>query len=220
MDGRISLSMYIIAPPAHMPRWGRDRSGSYGSGAGQDALLGVDFDDVADFVAGEFFEDDAAFVAAGDFAYVVFTTAQRGNFAVIDFFFFAHDSCLRGTCNFAVQDSAAGYDCAFACFEDLLHLFLSLDNLAVGGFQHACQGGLDIVYQLINDIIVADFDTFFLCQALRSPVSLDAEADNDGVGGTRQVYVGLVDVADTLVYQAYLEILVTELGERILDSFG
>ncbi len=97
---------------------------------------------------------------------------------------------------------------------------MSLDDLAVGGFQHARQGGLDIVYQLINDIIVADFDTFFLCQALRSPVGLDAEADNDGVGGTRQVYIGLVDVTDTLVYQAYLEILVTELGECILDSFG
>src|SRR5260221_13470642 len=207
MDGRISLSMCIIAPPAHMPRWGRNRSGSYGSGTGKDALLGVDFDDVADFVGGEIFEHDAAFVAAGDFAYVVFTTAQRGNFAVIGFFFFAHDSCLRGTCNFAVQDAAAGDDCAFACLEDLLHLGVSLDDLAVGGFQHARQGGLDIVYQLINDIIVADFDTFFLCQALRSPVGLDAEADNDGVGGTRQGYIGLCDVTDTLWNQSYFHVL-------------
>ncbi len=97
---------------------------------------------------------------------------------------------------------------------------MSLDDLAVSRFQHTCQSSLDIIKQLINDIIVADFDIFFLCQALGCPISFDIEADNNGLGSSRQVYIGLVDVTDTFVNQANLHILIANFTERVFNGFG
>src|SRR6266849_7962379 len=96
---------------------------------------------------------------------------------------------------------------------------MTLDNFTVYWFQHACKGSLDIVGQLIDDIVVTDFDVFLLRQALCGSISFDIEADNDSIGSSCQVYISFADIADTLVNQANLDVLFAYFTKGILDSF-
>src|SRR2546421_1257152 len=185
-----------------------------------DALLVIRFNHIANFKVGEIFEDDAAFVAGRNLAHIVFAAPQRGDFAVVDTLFLAHDARLRRAGDFAISDATTGNDDVFPGLEYLLDLGMALDHLAVGRFQHTGQRGLDVVGQLINDIVVANIDAFFLRQALSRSIGFDVEANDYSIGCSGQVDIGLADVSNTLVDQAYLEIFIADFGERVFDGLG
>src|SRR5260221_6880299 len=97
---------------------------------------------------------------------------------------------------------------------------MSFDHLAEGRFQHTNEGGLYIICQLVDDVVVANIYALFLSLALGSPVSFDVEADNDGFGGRSQVYVGFTDITYSFVDQAHLDVFFAKLGERVFDGLG
>jgi len=94
------------------------------------------------------------------------------------------------------------------------------NDLAVRRFQHTGESGLNIVDELIDDIVVADIDAFFLRQAQSSPIGLDVKADDDGSRGGSEVNVGFVDVPDAFVNKAYLDILLANFRQCIFDGLS
>src|ERR1700682_4738691 len=113
-----------------------------------DALLVIGFDQIAHFEGVEFFENDAAFVATGNFAHIVFAASQRSDFAIEDQLLVACHTRLRRARDLAIQHATPGNHEILACLEDLLYLGMSFDDFAIGRLQHTCQRGLNIIKQL------------------------------------------------------------------------
>src|SRR5437588_10371934 len=93
-----SLSSAVINSPSFSCLCGFDILRSW-----FDALLVIRLDNITDLKFVEVFEDDTAFVAAGDLAHIVFAAPQRGDFAVKDALFLAHHACPRGAGDFAIS---------------------------------------------------------------------------------------------------------------------
>src|SRR6266496_468636 len=183
-----------------------------------DALLCVCFDDITDFKVVEIFEDDTAFVASGDLAYVVFATAQGTDLTIEDFCILTQDACLGRACDFAVGDTTASNDQIFPGLEGLHYFGVAFDYLVVGRFQHAGEGGLNIINELVNDIVVANIDAFFLRLALCCSVGFDVEANDDSARGRGKVNIGFVDVANAFVDEAYFNIFFTDFCQSVFDG--
>src|SRR5579864_4503922 len=73
-----------------------------------DALFVVGFDQITHFKSVEVFENDAAFVATGDFAHIVFAAPQRSDFSVEDQFFAACHTRLGRARDLAIENAATG----------------------------------------------------------------------------------------------------------------
>src|SRR5579883_2057292 len=116
-----------IAAKDRLSAKGTLRMGEFGG----DGFDGVGFDDVADFkvlVAGDL---EAALVAFGDFADIVFEAAERFEFAFEDDRLIAQDADFAAARDLAVFDVAAGDGADLADLEDLAHFGVSERDLAL-----------------------------------------------------------------------------------------
>ena len=106
-------------------------------------------------------EADAAFVAGRDLADVVLEATQRGDAVggdelavAIDAGTAAHDA--------TVGHVAAGDGLAAPDAEDLAHLGTALDGLDDLWLEHAGEGGLHVLGELVDDVVEADLDALGL----------------------------------------------------------
>ena len=112
-----------------------------------------------------------------------------------------------------IGPSGCGKSTLFRCLN-------RLNDLVEGWFQHTRKGGLNIIDQPINDIVIANIDAFFLRLALSGSISFDIKADDDSSRCSGQVNISFVDIADTFMNEAYFDILFSDLGQCIFDRFG
>src|SRR5690606_34820189 len=69
----------------------------------------------------------------------------------------------------------------------------------------------------VDDVVVAQVQTFLLDDLARTGVGTHVEAEQHGVGGQRQVGVALGDAADAAGDHAYLDLFVAQLGQGTLQ---
>ncbi len=113
----------------------------------------------------------------------------------------------------AVGHATAGDDQLATRLEDLHDLGVAVHLLLVDRLQQTLEGGLDVLDELVDDIVGADVHAFDLRHPLGGAVHLDVEGDDDRLRRRRQVDVGLADVADRVVNQAHLQVLVADARE-------
>ena len=80
--------------------------------------------------------------------------------------------------------------------EHLADLDVPVQLLADFRLEHARERLLQVVEDLVNDAVGADFDVPLLGHRPRRFVGDDVEADDDGIGCIRQLDVALGDAAD------------------------
>ena len=117
----------------------------------------------------------------------------------------------------AVRDEAAGDDRALADPEDLADLGPTLDHLHHLRLEHALQGRVDVVRELVDDVVEPDVDALGLGGAAGGVGDLGVEPDDDRVRrrGEHDVVVG--DVAGALVEDVDPHLVRGQLLEGVVD---
>src|SRR4051812_1453009 len=158
-------------------------------------LLREALDDVALFEVVVPGEADAALEVRGDLAHVVPEAAERVDpVGRHDLPGTPHPGAARPD-NPAVGDEAAGDDGALADPEDLPDLGAALDDLHHLRLEHALEGGVDVVRQLVDDVVQPDVDTLGLGTAPGGVRDPGVEPDHDRVRRRGQHDVVVGDVA-------------------------
>ena len=111
-------------------------------------------------------EADAALVAGGDLAHVVAEAAQRVDAVRGDELAVAVDPCAAAD-DAAIGDVAAGDDLDLAHAEDLAHFGATLDDLHDLRLEHALEGSLHLLGELVDDVVDADLDALGLRRPAR-----------------------------------------------------
>src|SRR6478736_2001131 len=214
------------APPADLTDRSRVRRAasptqSVGPAASRPRLLShlIGRDEVLDLEVVERPQVDAALEALADLGDVVLEPAQAGDLDVL-----GHDDPVAGdprpgaTPDLATAHDRAGDVAELAAAEDLADLRGAELDLLVLRLEHALEGLLDLVDRLVDDRVVADLDTLALGDLGVLALGPDVEADDDGVGGHREVDVVERDRADAAVDDAQVDLVAhVDLEQGVLE---
>src|SRR6185503_16732175 len=102
--------------------------------------------------------------------------------------------------------------------DDLADLGTTLDDLDLLRLEHAREGLLDVVGELVDDVVHPDVDLLGLRRAPGRVADRRVEADDDRVGGGREQDVVVADLAGALVQDVELDLLGRELAEGVGDG--
>ena len=84
--------------------------------------------------------------------------------------------------------------------------------------EHALERRLDLLDRLVDDRVVADLDALAVGDLGVLALGPDVEADDDGVGGHREVDVVLRDRTDTAVDDPQVDLVAhVDLEQRVLE---
>src|SRR5690606_22483247 len=119
--------------------------------------------------------------------------------AVVDDGVVAQHAYLRTALDQAFLDVAASNGSELGHPEHLPDLDQTDDALAPLRRQHAGQGRLHVVDNLVDDVVVADIDPEGFGNLARTRVGTHVETDDDRTRGLRQVHVGLGNAANATV---------------------
>src|SRR6478609_8271179 len=162
---------------------------------------------------------DAALEALADLGDVVLETAQPGDLDVL-----RHDDPVAGeprpgaALDLAAADDRAGDVAELAAPEDLADLCGAQLDLLELRLEHALEGLLDLVDRLVDDRVVADLDALALGDLGVLALGPDVEADDDGVGGHREVDVVQRDRTDTAVDDPQVDLVAdVDLQQGVLE---
>src|SRR4051794_31218411 len=164
-------------------------------------------------------DHQTALEALADLGDVVLLTPQRRQVGALD-----HDGAVADQTHLGVApqqaagDHAAGDVADLGAAEDRADLRLAQGRLLELRLEHAPEGRLDLLDRLVDDRVVADLDALLLGHLRRLALRTDVEADDDRVGGGREVHVGLGDRTDTAVDDPQADLVAdVDLGERVLE---
>src|SRR5262249_40157174 len=147
----------------------------------------------------ETIQADPAFQTLADFPRVVLGALQRGDAVFVQNPLIAHDADLAGALDHAVEHPATGDAAETADVERLQDHPPPRCSLDFLGRQEPFQGLLDVVGDLVNDPVRADFDSFAVGQLLGPVFGDDVEGHDDGPRGAGQIHVAFVHPAHPLV---------------------
>ena len=139
----------------------------------------VNFDFVVDQEVGEVVEADAAFEARLHLLHVVFEAAQTRDFPVVDEVAVAPDPCLGADPDRTGFNHAAADFRPLREFDDLQDLRFADRFLALFRLEFAGERIGDVLEQLVDDAVQADFDLLLLRQLVHARIDPDVEADHD-----------------------------------------
>src|SRR5262249_19097334 len=165
-------------------RWLIGRRPSAGHAA--DGLVREALDDVALDEVVEPGEADAALEVLGHFADVVPEPPERLDPVGLDDLAAPPDARAAIADDAPIGDVAPGDHRALADAEDLADLRAALDHLDHLGLEHALEGRVDVVGELVDDVVDADVDPLALRRAARGLGDRGVEADDDRVRRRRQ----------------------------------
>src|SRR6478752_3352284 len=162
---------------------------------------------------------DAAFEALADLGDVVLEPAERIDLqVVVEHHTTAQQPGPGIPADLPGPHDAAGDVAELGRPEDLPDLRRTGLHLLELGLEQTLERLLDLVDGLVDDRVVADVDTLAVGQLLHPAHRLDVEADDDGVGGGRQVDVVLGDAADPAVHHPQVDLLAhVQLDQRVLQ---
>src|SRR2546423_2242297 len=177
-------------------------------------------DDVLFLDVVEVSEIDTALEAFADLRDVVLLPPQTLDGEVVGHHGAAPDEARLGVpADQAAADDTAGDVADLAGAEDRADLGGAELHFLVLRLQHALQGRLDLLDRLVDDRVEADLDALAVGLGLGPAVGPDVEAEDDRVGGHRQVHVGLGDGADAAVHDAQVHLLAdVQLEQRVLQG--
>jgi hypothetical protein len=184
----------------------------------RDGLEQVALDDVAHLIFAEIPQLYPAFEADPDFLHVVLETAQGGQSAVVNWLASPQNTGSRGACYPPVGDEAAR-DQALAQFENLLHLGVADDRLAMLGIEHFGHRRFDLVDQLVNDAVKFYLNGLPLGCIHGHVFDLDVEADHDCVRGAGEQNVRFRNRPDTGVNDFEINFFAFDLVEGTDERF-
>jgi len=103
--------------------------------------------------------------------------------------------------------------------EELLHLGPAMHGFPNLGSEHAAEGRLDVVEDVVDDAVVPEVDAVGLGLARRLGLGLDVEAKHDGVGGGGEHDVRLVDRAHRSVNDLEPDLVGGQALQRLRERF-
>src|SRR6185437_70311 len=112
-------------------------------------------------------------------------------------------------------DEAAGNHAELAGAEHLAHLRNAHDLFLDLRPQQAGHHLLHVIDGFVDDAVVAHLDAGLLHRIAGAGVGADVEADDERLGGSRELYVGHRDPAEAAGHDLHLHLLGRELGERL-----
>src|SRR5690606_14895881 len=139
------------------------------------------FDDVALADVFVVLEGHAAFLAHLDFLDLVLEALERLELAFVDDDVVADEADARATLDHALGDTAAGDLADLGDVEHFEDFGIADKGLAPFGLQEAAHGILHVLDEVVNDVVIADFDAVAGRQFLSLLVGTDVEADDDGI---------------------------------------
>ncbi len=146
-----------------------------------DFLLGVTFDDVADFDVVEVLDVQAAIHTCADFLNIVLVTLQGTEQTRVNDDAISDDTNLGVTRDLAVQDHTTCDGADLADLEGLTDLEVASDHLLYVGGQHAFDSGLDFLDGGVNDGVETDINLLILRHLTRLRGRTHVETHDDGV---------------------------------------
>ena len=159
-----------------------------GDFADLEELQGITFLDVVVVLDGQ-----TAFEVLFDFLRIVFETLERVEFAGIDDHVATQQAQLGGAAHHTRGNHTAGDRTDLADLEHLANLCGTDDFFLLVWRQHARHGQLEVVHGVVNDVVVADVHTVAFGQLARTGIGTGVEANDDGLGGNRQIDIRLTD---------------------------
>src|SRR6478752_9070843 len=176
-------------------------------------------DDVAFLDVLEVAQHQTTLEALADLGGVVLLALERLQVQVVgDHGAVPQDAHLGVATDHTTDDHAAGDVADLRRAEDRADLRLAEGRLLVLRLEHALERCLDLLDGLVDDRVVPDLHAFLLRHLGRLALGPDVEADDDGVGGGRQVDVGLGDRTDTAVDDADADLVAdVDLRQRVLE---
>ena len=183
-----------------------------------DFLHGIAFHNIALFDIVEFFNGQAALVAAGHFLRRVLESLEGTQHALVN------DDAVPDQADGAVADDLAVLDVAArhgAHAGDLVGLAdlrVTQQSLPVLGGQHTLHGGSDFVNAVVDNPVHPHIHVLPHRAIPGRRVRPDIESHDDGAGGGGQHHVGLVHRAHAAVDDPDVYFLVGELFQRCLHG--
>src|SRR6266498_10193 len=159
----------------------------------------VGLEDVAFLHVVEVVEQDSALEAFLDLAHVVLEPLEAADRRLVDGGALPDDADLGITPDDPASHVAAGDDAQAGGSEERSHLGLAERLFDLLGGEHADEGLLDVLGQLVDDPIRAEVNSFALCQSASLGVRAHVEAGDDRVRSGGEHDVALRDRADARV---------------------
>src|SRR5437588_2076743 len=184
----------------------------------RDRFEQVALDDVAHLIFAEISQLDAALQADPDFFHVVLETPERREAAIVNRLALAQDPGAGGPGNPAIGHEAAGDD-TFAQLENLFHLSVTDDCLAMFRIEQPGHRFLNLIEQLVDDAVKFDLHAFAFRGANGHAFHLDVETDHHRVRSARQQNVRLRNRPHAGVNDFEVDLLALDLAERAGERF-
>src|SRR6266568_640656 len=179
----------------------------------------VDFELVADLEVVEVFHGHAALETGFHFAHVVLETFERIDLARVDNHVVAQYAHRRVATDEALEHHASSHGADLGDLEYLAHV----DQAEYGFFflrrEHARERRLHFVDGLVDDVVVAHVHARGLGRLARSRIGTGVETDDYGLGGERQIHVGLGDRAYCTMHHIDFDLVGRKPGERMHQRF-
>src|ERR1700676_1168436 len=184
-----------------------------------DRLHAITLDDVADTHVAVILERHAAFLAGLHFLYFILEALERRQLAFMHDDIVANQADIGAAFHGPVGNPAAGDLADLGNIEHFQDLGVAEHGLAQRRRQKTGHRLLHVIYQVVDDVVVADFDAVALGCRGRLLVGADAKADDSGIEALRQRHVGFRDATDAGMQDAGGDFLGAELLERSQDRF-
>ncbi len=108
----------------------------------------------------------------------------------------ADQAHLRATLDLAFRYTATGNLADLRDIEDLLYLRIAKEDFTHCRREQTGHGRLNVIYQIVDNVVVADLDTITLRVGLCLSISTHVEPDDHGACSIRKPDVAFVDRAN------------------------
>src|SRR5690606_23773723 len=162
---------------------------------------------------------DTALHAGTHLGNVILEAAKRFQLAFEDDHVVTQHADRTVAVHHALKDHAARDRTEFRRAEHVAHFGDTQNVLANIAAEHAGQGFLDVLDDVVDHVVVTQIQTFLLDDPACAGVGPHVEAEQHRIGRQRQVGIAFGDTTDAAANDAHLHFIVTQAAERALQGF-
>ena len=131
----------------------------------------------------------------------------------------AQQTYLGATFDLALGDLAARDLADLRNVEDLLDRRVAEEHLALRRSEKTRHRRFHFIDEIVDDVVVADFDALVIGRLLRLRIGADVEADDDSLRCRRKRDIRLGDATDARMHEARFDFVVADLAKCSRDRF-
>src|SRR5690606_26099895 len=161
---------------------------------------------------------DTALHAGTHLGNVILEAAKRFQLAFEDDHVVTQHADRTVAVHHALKDHAARDRTEFRRAEHVAHFGDTQNVLANIAAEHAGQGFLDVLDDVVDHVVVTQIQTFLLDDPACAGVGPHVEAEQHRIGRQRQVGIAFGDTTDAAANDAHLHFIVTQAAERALQG--